>query len=655
MPELEKEQMTYLELIEKQEQQDFRYEDLVDVVERFNYCKMDRQLWDVECKKAHNIQTGDLVTEFADKILGDNANKNILWGENYLANDIKTSIAALEAATLKVRLKNERGTMPKSQRLLEAKLNFSIDKFNVIRKTSQALWDWKFTGMAYSAWGWNPYDNGEGWITGKPEFFVVDPRLVWIDPTSRELDRSDMEYNFRLVKFKTETLKRQYPEFAEKIVSMTMAEDYEDTDNPLSEYTDVIVYCYKKEVPIKRRAIINEVEDGFTTRYYTEKEYEDYLTEISGRELSPTEMQDLKALGQDEDDDTVIPEGMVVSDTLESHVPCWFQVVIIPDMMLQLTKPEYMGSRSPITVLSGTYNPNQTYWYGQVYENYNLLEASLALKTLALFHVLKLNRPIVIIPPGSILNEDEVRENWGDPNLIITPNPAWFQLPENAGKKPEDIITVIELPELSNAMVALANMLESAIDRSTNSPDVAKGIPTHSQQSGKQTALLQQAVAQSGRVDYFSYQEFIRMSCEVLKEMLARYVTYSDELYMYNMRGEKEIIGLNRKNDPETMIAEAVNSKCVVKLEENADLAKFNEEQKMTQLYQAGAITYTDWMHSLNLQNADELIRNKEEESGRAELDLLMQIPEVQQMLSNVMQSPEVQQKLGELKDEQKS
>lgn len=623
----------YLTAVERAK---FGIEELTDLTRKYNECKEDRKDWDKNADFGRMIQNNDF--SFMDSLLRKKSNTTKTWGINFIKTNIKYSNAATIAATVKVNLKNERGSNPKGQQLLKAETNYAIDKFNLLRKSDQCLEDVKYTGMTYIYVGWDDLNHDDtDWFTGIPIYKPILPEKVWIDPYIEEKDKSDMHYLFHREQHRIKSLKRQFPKLADQIPEATENEDGRSGRG----IVDVVRCQYMVKVPIERRAIVSEATGK--VRYHLESEYEDYIkTKAGSDQLSEEELESLKDLGEENDETVIFSETINATKKIKSILTCWYEMIFIPEHNLILEKPHYIGNTIRYAVMSGERVANSSYSCGEPTDNRDLIEATILMMTIQLYDTIKRNRPIIGILPGSILNEDEVRNNWGHPNLTVLYNEVFFAA--NTHLRPRDAITVQEMPQMGQMQVLLNEKLEQAAEKAQNSPNVRKGIQDYAQQPAKAIVALQQASIEGGKATYNQYKEFLRQSFEILKNLIAENRDYEHEIRTLLSSNTSGIDQMEKVNhDSESMLIDAaIQCKVQVLLDENSEMTKAIKEQKALQLYGLkdehgmSLITTDDFLRSYIPDEAETIIKNREQRLEESQN--LVESPEIQNMMAQAMQ-----------------
>ncbi len=575
-------------------------------------CKTDRKEWDKQARWGRRVQKFDF--SFMDKHFGDKKPTTEVWGVNFIADNIAYSIASAVASDIKISLYSDNGEISKAQMLLEAKLNFSIDKFKVLRKSDQVLWDCEYTGMAYGRMGWNPMDQDGMWFNGKPDYRVIQSEDLWLDPAIKAKDKSDKRFLFYREQFVTKNLRRISP-----VLSKLVDDHYtniEDETGVKSDRLGIISayhYLYKRTFRITRRAIVNE--ESPKVKWVFEKEWEDTIKEITKQpELSPDEFDRYKQMGELLEETAILPEGLRTSLPIDSELDYWFEALFIPELDIVINYPKNIGTKCPVAIKAGNYSSHSAYSFSNAWKMKTPLELSILNMTIQFFDTVKKHKPIISIMPGAIINEKTVRENWGSPNLIIRWNLQFFK--DNPELKPRDCLYAVQFPNSGQMQLLLDEKLQRAADQSQVTPAVTKGEQPYAGMPAEGIARLQQAAATGSKNSYIEYSEYILQLCEVLKDLLIEYVNYKHKILTVLETGERGMEDINSESD--NMLSNAEDSIVTVVLEENSEISKSIKEQKLMLAYKTldemgkPLIMSSDLLRGILPDDAERLLNAKE-------------------------------------------
>jgi len=320
-------------------------------------------------------------------------------------------------------------------------------------------------------------------------------------------------------------------------------------------------------------------------------------------------------MGELLEETSVLPEGLKTSLPIDSELDYWFESLLLPDLNIVINFPKLMGKVCPVAVMAGNYNPFSAYSFSNAWKMKSPLELSILNMTIQFFDTVKKNKPIISIIPGSIINEKEVRENWGSPNLVIRWNKKFLkdEFPHITTK---DCLSIIKVPESGQMQVLLDEKLQQAANDSQVTPAVVKGQAEYANMPAKGIAMLQQAAATGSKNSYIGYSEFILHNVEVLKELLIKYVNYEHKILTVNETGDRGMEEINSESD--NMLSNAEDSIISVVLEENSEISKSIKEQKMMLAYQTlgedgkPLITSQEFLKSLLPEDAERLIAAKQ-------------------------------------------
>ena len=629
--------ITFKKYLETRERKRFAEQDgLNDAISKLEDCKADRGQWDVQADFGAMVMANDL--SFMDYLLGNKSDKNKLWGDNFVRTNISYSIANMQASDIKISVIGNKAERTEAQRLLQSEINFAVDRFNMLREDDQCLWFMKFMGLAYSYTGWNPLDQDSDWFTGKPFKTAIDSRKVWIDPNTEKKDKSDCEYFFHKEQYNTKSLKSKYPKIADLITENEQKEEYKKSTPFRTGKTDVIRHQYMLKIPLKRRAIVNETTKK--TRYFLEEEYEYYLEEASkARGIEFEDIDQLKEMGEFRDETDVFPDNILASKQLDSEITAWFEILYIDGIQELLQPPIYVGNKSTYSVMAGNFDPNSAYSYGDAWREKDLLEASILMMTIQLFDTIRKYKPVPVLFPGAFLNEGDIRTKWGDPNLQIKLNPAFFE--EHPNWKPRDCIWILDQPQVGQLQIALNDRINKIAENVEHTPAVSKGDSEFSGQSGKSVMALQQAAASGSNTVMTEYSEFMKNSYEILKVLIAENRNYKHDIYTVtenNTKGDVEV--------PENGLLDAAYDSYIdIVIEENSEVKKQIREQKFLQLFgmtdQFGnkLITKDDLIRVYIPDDAERIIKNNDAaEQQKLILDIVENNPMVQDIIAQVLQ-----------------
>lgn len=568
--------------------------------------------WTEGAEIGRQIQIGDFAF-MKQGILGQDRNDTSstqlkLWSINFLETNISTNIAHFVSTNVDIKIKNDSGSNKTGQILLEQECNFANKRFRILRQSDACLWDSKFTGMGYSYCSWNPYKVDRNWLNGKPEFERIDPFNVYLDPDCRGKDKTKRNWEFVMKLYDRDLLKNIYEDKAADIGGMK--KNARDVNRDNQNLVEVAMYNFKVVKRIKKRALVDE--DSKKMIFIMEHELEDYINEkYPGEDFDSIQMKELKLLAQEEDVNDIFGDRISVSEPIESDFEAWFSMKYVPGTKIILEEPEYIGPKDNIEILPCNWLPDSAYAMGDAYKQKDLLETDVLLMTVLMLDTIKVFKPLIIAREKGIENFEEVRKNWGNPNLLVVPDEEWEK--RNMGLKP---IEVIDMPKPGNLQILLSEKLQMASDKSQQAPNVMKGIPDYAQQPAKGTIALQDAAVEGAKGDYEDYKEFLRGLFESLRYNIALNRTYEHTIWgidpVTRAMGE---IKVNDEQNPETFLYDVIDSCWVdIDIDETSGQKTYIKEQKMTNLFANGAITYEDYMRSQNLENAEALIENKKKQ-----------------------------------------
>ena len=625
---------------------DFNFTDVIGLFER---CKNERALWEAQAEIGLLIYNNEYLKN--RKLESDTSNQSDFYSINFVKDNLMLAVNEALIPEIDVRLFNNKNAVEKIQDILELEINYVIDKEQVTDDMKQILIANKFMGFACGKTFWSEENPIEGWWTGSPKHKPIDPRKIWYISTDNLETKKDIVGIFHREQYTLETFKLKYPEYYEKYGMAVTQSSEEDLGNNYyynMGIVNVMVYQYKKSYKIKERVLANEESESMKVNYFTEDEYEELLRE---KGASDENMDIFKETGEVVEDTPIFPEKIRVTKPITRTETRWFQVMFIPELKVQLEEIELVGKESDYMVMPGMWNPDNVYSTSEAYNYKELLKISGVLLTTMVLNTVKLQKPIPVVIEGALKNEATFLRNYHKLGVIAKVDSEW------ARKNPTaQAVRWLAPPQSGQMQAMLFQMIEKLIDKSMSAPNVSRGIPDYSQQSGKQTELLQMQAKVSTKPDYYAVERYLTAVAERFKYMIATKRNYPHQMFM---GADQEIEGLTEQqgtyskadvntNDENKLSDIADSCYARVNVESNIDQKNQIQDMNYEKLYAQGDLPFSEFiMNQSWAKNPEKILEAHQNAQGdRAIAEALSENPELkQQVLMLMQQNPDMEAK----------
>ena len=621
--------------------------DFHKATELFENCKQRRNEWDTKAMIGILILNDEYMR--GKKLASDTSNQSDFYCVNFVRDNIMLSINETLTPTIDANLVNKRNETLPLQDILELELNYAVDKEHLTQDMRQILISNKFMGFGVGKTYWSQDSADEEWWTGVPKHKPIDARKVWYVSKDNLATKKDIIAVFHRERYTIDQFKAEFPEYYKEYgerIATTSEDDLKKNYHYNNGTVDIVIYQYLMSDIITERAIANEEADSYSLKYFSEEEYEEFLAE---KGANAENMELFKKTGEKDESTPVFDEKIRASVPIKRTESRWYQALFIPEFQLLLEEPEMVGVESDYVILPGNWNPDDIYPTPIAYDYKELLKISGILLTTMVLNTVKLQKPIPLIVEGALKNESHFLKNYHKIGVVAKIDSEW------ARKNPNGTAVKWFNPPVSGQMqVLLYQMVEKLLDKSMSTPDVMRGIPTHAQQSGKQTQLLQMQAKVSTKPDYFAIEEYLREVCERFKRMIAEKRNYPHKLFLtknQHIEGLTTIQGNTAEAEVNTNVDNQlidIVDKCFVRVAVESNIEQKNQIKDMQydKLYQRMDIPFEEYILNQSwVKNPEKLIEAHGRSHGdRAVAEFINGNPELkQQVMALMQQNPELQ------------
>lgn len=628
----------FTDALEKIEKKEFKIDDWTQIYER---AKIYRSAcgWESAAEDALKIRKNDLPL---GNIQGIPNWKGKFYKDNWLWKGVKWLISMQTGAGLEIDLKSFGGLVTPAQDLLEQEVNYAFDAYRFQDACEDALYDKYYTGMGWVRGIWNTRAANANYATGTPRLEYVDCMNVFIDPSSRQRDKSDMRYLFHEDYVDIYELRRRYPKYRNKIQEVI------DQKNPeVTNRSRIITLQYRKTVELDK-VYIEDRNTGDKQEFLLD-EWQEYTAEDAKKPETkalyrqyvdtfapdpqnekPLDFQDWLAQGGS------LPEKVAIIGALTSEEQAVFQAIYLPDCNIVLEQPQYVGKNFTYNCLIGYHEPDCAYAYGLCHYMKDLLEVSIVLMTILTVQAVKTYKNEKLIQEDSLVNQETYLERGYEIGLNPVVRDEWQRT--HPGQK---AVENVPLPEFPQALQYLNEQLIQAQKSMTGAVDAAIGLQTYSGQSGIQVAQLQAASRTYQREDLEAYRRFVKQCVEWLKNQVVQFRNYPHQIQgldMYNKSGLVDVATdiTNRLN--------ADNYYVEISIQDNQEVVKQIEREMAMNLFDKGLLAPLDLLNTLDQPNPERTVQEAEKYRGEREiLEVIRQFPELQQQIMQYAQMAQQQ------------
>ena len=557
--------------------------DIVKWTDRLNDSFSARAVWDAEFDVCSQIRANEIpiggasseLAEFTDKMFKDNwVIKANNWKESYI-------LAADTIVELRSRSGGDDGDP--NREYLEMELNYTMDEFDIVAKTSDVISDWIWYGFGVSYLNWNTMRANKGWKSGVPDFQYIPCQAFWVDSAANQTGWKNRRYEFAKFQMDVEDAKDRFPEIADKIFETPANSTHGDAKDR-NDVFDIYLCQYKREERLK----VCDVTYTNNNREYTEQVYykdvEEYLANV--------------------DPDKELPDNIFVSEPYLIEKECWYQFFFSYELGIQITDIEYIGEHDFFQILwglkAGSDNIYPTSWTKLSADDLDLSTISM---TLVAIQAIKNGNPMPIVEEGALKDMDDFTENRNSLDYVAQIAADWRV--QHPGEKP---ISFSEGRYDANIAVLLANMVKEVIKTNMGAIDSARGVSDYAGQSGVQTAQLQSAAAIYTKRDELNYKAYLKQICELLLTLIGEFRIYEHQLPGVDENGMSTTVTINEGGLPTWDYSEYY---CVPMVENNPEAVRQLRRQEAIQLRQGQSISNLDLLKMLEYPNAEMLERNR--------------------------------------------
>lgn len=498
----------------------------------------------------------------------------------------------------------------------------------MVNVMEDALYDRYYTGLGVVRGIWNTKRITNQYRTGMPRYEYVSSQDIFIDPNTRQKDKSDMRYMFHVIRYDTDELKRQYPKYANMIQSAVDEKRIAATDT-----TRVIILQYKRYITLEK--IFVQDEDAGISQSFPVQEWYDLINQISS---DPYTM----ALYNENADDMEyadwlmkglwLPEKVSVSSIIEVEEPAVFQAIFLQDAGIVLEYPQYIGQEYSYFFLIGYHDSDSAYPFGLAHYMKDLQEISVILMTVLTIQAVKMYKAEKMIQSGALLNEKEYKERGYELGVNPIVDSDWQK-----GHPGQKAVEYLDLPQFPAAILTLNEQLVHAQKTMTGAVDSAIGIAQYSGQSGVQVAQLQMASRIYQKEEIEGFRRFIGSACIWLKDMIALYRNYPHKIKGIDQDNRIGLVDvatdIKNRLDASLYIVE-------VYIQESYEVVKQVERELYMNLKNDRLISPLEYMRKLDIANADKKLDEAQQFYGDYEyLQLIKNNPVIKEVIQQYMAS----------------
>lgn len=627
--------MNYKEFLEQQERDRFKEPTELSVwLERLTFAQSARSAFDTDydyvMKMLSNVvdtSGKDALDKYTDKSYTTNwLLKLCLWMESYIMQP-----------DIYIDLKSYAGVddMYSDRLVLEQELNHLFSEFRIPQRFLPMIRDRVRYGFGASYSGWNGRAIDAYWRKGKPNFFPIDCRKVWIDESACEENFRDRRWTFMLVEYDVDDAKRRFPEYAEKIAETPANTWYGDNQDKRDKF-DVYVCQYHVKQTVRMVDIaITEMVEGVRRR-----EIKQYLAE---------EVADWLANGEVPDNVEILDMADPEEMGYDAEVENVFEFMFSEQLQVILEEPRHVmrccreqGLIDQFCFWTYHTIDGDVYPRGMGY----ILKGEQAIKTIimtkAIINAIKDGRSIPFVREGAIKNMRDFVENHNSLDFVAVISDEWSR--EHAGEKPFDTIEQRYDPSIT---IALNNLLTQDMQAISGGTDSMMGQAQYAGMSAAQTGLLQASGATYTKQDELTFKEFVRDVAENYLVLLGENKTYEHYLEGTNETGGSETLMINEGDAVEW---DYERYYCCPTAEYSSEQAKLLKKEEVKMLQGMGVMSPVRMLEELGYSNASQIVAEAEQyKFGMNITELLMTAqqtnPEMYQQIVGALQSLEQPQK----------
>ena len=595
--------------------------------------------WETAAEEALKIRKNDLPLR---DIQGIPKWKGKFYKDNWLWKGVKWLVSMQTGAVPELDVKSYGGLVTPSQDLLEQELNYAHDAFDFTTVYEDALYDRYYPGMGVVRGIWDTRKSNAQYATGTPRVEYVDVMNVYLDPASRQRDKSDMRYMFHEDWVDLNELKRRYPKYKSK-----MREGVEDNNPYATNRGHVITMQYRKTIPVDK-VFIEDRDSGSRAEFLLD-EWNDWIAEQRKlpetqelyiqyqAEFRPSPTQD-SPLSFEEwlSEGGSLPEKVAMVGAVTSHEDAVFQAIYMPEGNLVLEQPQYIGDRYTYFFLIGYHEPDSAYPFGLAHYMKDLLEVSIVLMTILTVQAVKTYKNEKEIAEESLVNQDQYEEHGYEIGVNPVVREEW-----KLRHPGERAVNPIPLPQFPRELMILNDQLINAQKTMTGAVDASIGLAQYSGQSGVQVAQLQTASRTYQREDIEAYRRFIKSCVEWLKDSIVEFRNYPHQIQGLDLNDQPGFIDV--ATDIRNKL-DSTNYYVEVTIQESQEVIKQIEREVATNLFDRGLLSPIDYLREIDKPNPEKLVEAAEAYRGEREvLEILRQFPELQQMVAQYAQQAQQQ------------
>jgi len=625
---------------------------LKEAINDFETCKEDRITsgFDERYEIGYNILTYNLENGVAGDVLGE---KRVF--KNFTDDNLKQKASELKASDVIITLKSDTPRITYAKELLENSINNAFDKEKVIQNSYGSVDDYYYFGWGIVYNSWDTHYSGTGmYQAGKPTMDSVNPISFYVNPGVQNANYKDNDQYFQKFSYNLERAKLLYPQIADKLEATKIENDGIAIRETEIEQIEIVRQVRRKSFFYTQRKIFNsDVDEKIKVTDWLEEEFQEFLFEEKDKIInndrlewlinaikSWLESEDsreklkeadeiektidkllikvekgkdydkeliylLELIAQQEFATFIFEDKIVAAKERDIEYRVFIETVFCPTLNVILQEP-IIKKQNPYAIMGTANDPKTSYPISLAYKSSKLLNLHMTALTLQMLTMVRMGVPQLIIEPGAIVNESDMRKHALDPGFQPQISAKWRK--QNQGVEP---FYYAKTPDLKNAIMALDNKLERYIEEGDSALSVTKGKPSYSGQSGKAIMSLQAAAKQGDKTDLFKLQNFYQNIVESIKENLVNMLNgLQFKIEHLDKYGNEAMEDVNAKFENDIS---NVSDECYAEIEitDNVDAMTQKKYYEVDFMLTKGLITWIQALKELKPQKADKMIEDK--------------------------------------------
>ncbi len=533
---------------------------------------------------------------------------------------------------------------------------------NALLEDIEVLYDFFYTGYGVSRTWFNSRKRDRYWLSGTVVHEHIDSRNVYY--LSRDGLCRDVYAIFYKSSAPTDELKAKYPGVADKLSETQQTGMTRSIHN--EDHTEIWTCIIRKEIPLYKRELRDTINNE--SYLYTTIEIEEYkkhlIKQFNQEEPADDNFYVIYSLYKertntaDHDDPERFAQYVISEEFLLDNLKlskeqfvdedeCWFEINITSDGILlpqkadntkqeETTYLKYIGENSGFTFIGNIKRNGSQYPFGSAWFSADMLEIKTLLMSSLAMMVMKYNKPQPVYEKGSLENETEWLSGWWRNDIAAVVDPEWRQ--NNPRQNPFDYVSI---NYDKHTYITLDQLATESIKNQEGAVDSLRGVQQYSGQSGIQTAQLQSTATTYHKTDEMKVYNYMSDIGERYLGLISTYRSFPHNIMTYTPEGDKTIVETNVSPDT-TYISSEYN--VIPVIEPSPELKKESNKQLAEMLYSKGLMHPLDYMHMLDVDDAEKIYQNSQVYAQLMQIQLLLeQNPQLAQQLMQQAQQPQQQ------------